>query len=271
MRFDFEPSSRYRFVVLYDPAALPANLPLDQDLEAQDPTPPPHNSVRALTKEGRAFVVEVPTEEDCEATIRVFVDEQPPEVIKKAKIVGREMLIQIPGGTLRADGSEFMCFPGMTRKEGNEDPAMNLPAGNYLMTIHELVHWKLRNRTKELRALSTPLIRFMDVIGQTMGILGAILAVGHILVLPAVLWAVWSKHGWKSAGKFALIVFAIDVFLIGCIVLYGWLEKKISHNSGMAEIRNKFDAEHPDFIVTLQSANGQASSGDIPLFKWPDA
>ena len=269
MIFDFEPFSRHRFVVLYDPVALPTGFPVDPNLASPEPKPPSHDAVRELAKTGHGFVVEVPSEEDCQATIRVFVSEEPSAaLLKKAKCVANETLLRIPSGALRADGSEFMCLPGQKRTEVEEEPVAQIPAGNYLMTVHELVRWKLKHRRAEIRARTTPLGRFVDTFTQSFGIFCAVLFVAHILVVPAVLWIAWSKHGWHAALKVGGIILAVDAVAYSLILLLALLEKKFDLFN-VSEVRKKFDAQHPDFIVVLQTANGRAGSGEMPLFKWP--
>jgi len=271
MPFDFEPSSRYRFVVLYDAAALPADFPVDSKLTTPEPKPPPHDTVRELAKNGRAFVVEVPSEEDCQATMRVFVNEEPPaELVKKAKCIATETLMRIPSGVLRAEGSEFMCLPGQKRTEVDEVPVANIPPGDYLLTVHELVRWKLKHRRAEIRARTTPVARLVDVFTQSFGIFCAVLFVAHILIVPAVLWGAWRRHGGHSALKIGGIVLAVDAVAYLLILLLAALEKKFDLFN-VSEVRKKFDAEHPDFIVVLQNSNGRAGSGEMALFKWPRA
>lgn len=269
MQFDFEPSSRHRFVVLYDAAALPADFPVDPDLATPEPDPPSHTAVRELAKQGRAFVVEVPSEEDCQATIRVFVDENPPaELVKRGKCVARESLMKIPSGVLRAAGSEFMCLPGQQRTEVENEPEAKISSGDYLLTVHELVRWKLKHRRSEIRARTTPVARFVDVLTQGFGFFCAVLFVAHILVVPVVLWIAWRKHGGHTALKIGGIILAVDAVVYLLILLLAALEKKFDLFN-VAEVRRKFDAEHPDFVVVLQSANGRSGSGETALFKWP--
>ena len=269
MRFDFEPYSRHRFLVLYDPAALPADFPLDSNLATSEPDPPPHADVRELAKNGCAFVVEVPSEEDCQATIRVYVNETPPaELVRKAKCIASESLMLIPGGVLRADGSEFMCLPGQKREELANGPVARIPSGNHLMTVYELVRWKLKHRQAEIRARATPLARFVDLLTQSFGMFCAVLFVANILVVPVVLWLAWNEHGWPAMLKVGGIVLVVDAAAYLLILLLLTLDKKLDLFN-VSEIRKQFDAEHPDFIVVLQTAAGRTASRETALFKWP--
>jgi hypothetical protein len=68
--------------VLYDPAAIPADTPVDPDLDAQDPTLLPARAMQALAGAGAALILHI-DEEDGDAAPHA------------------------PSGTLKADGLEF--------------------------------------------------------------------------------------------------------------------------------------------------------------------
>jgi len=80
MPTDVTAASRHEHLVLYDPAAIPPDLAVDPDLDAQDPKPLSASGIREVTSRGDALILHIPTE-DCEARLRVFVDEDPPQPI----------------------------------------------------------------------------------------------------------------------------------------------------------------------------------------------
>src|SRR5688500_8293564 len=115
MPTDLTAASRHAHLVLYYPGALPSNLPVDPDLDAQDPKPLPAVAVRGVTERAEALVLHIP-EEDCEARMRLFVNEDvPPSIVERGAPVVSGATLKVPTGTLRADGLEFMAPAGRVR------------------------------------------------------------------------------------------------------------------------------------------------------------
>lgn len=116
--------------MLYDPAAIPAGIPVDPDMQAQDPKLPPEAAIKDLAARGEALILHIPTE-DCEARLRLFVDEEPPESIQdRGAMVLSGALLKVPSGGLKADGLEFLARPGEIRQHSQAGEA-TVPAGDY--------------------------------------------------------------------------------------------------------------------------------------------
>ena len=55
--------SRHNHLVVYDPAAIPRDLPVDPDLDSSEPKPLPAAAIRDLASRGQALVLYIPGEE----------------------------------------------------------------------------------------------------------------------------------------------------------------------------------------------------------------
>jgi hypothetical protein len=269
MRVDFELSSRHRFLVLYDPAALPPDLPLDPDLSSQEPDPPPDDAVRRLGEDGRALVVEFPADWESVATLRLFVEEQPPPALTaKSTPIVVDALLRIPGGTIRAAGSEFMCRSGEVRQEADAGSPAQVPPGDYLLTVREFVRWKRSHLGAEIRARTTGFARLYDALGQRIGCFVIFVLVASFLVLPGAVVVAWSEWGWPTAWRTGGVILALDVVAIAWVLLSDAL-RKLFPTLNVSEVREQLEAEHPDFVVTLRGAKGTGGSGQAARVEWP--
>ena len=143
-------ASRREHLVLYDPAAIPPDTPVDPDLDAQEPRLLPAASMMDLAARGNALVVHL-AEEDCEARFQLFVDEEPPADLRgKGSLLLAGSRLRVPGGRVRADGLEFLCRAGEVRTHSEADEAA-LPAGVYAVEVLSLMPWKAAHRISEGR------------------------------------------------------------------------------------------------------------------------
>lgn len=250
--------------MLYDPAAIPANTPVDPDMQAQDPKLPPEAAIKDLAARGEALILHIPTE-DCEARLRLFVDEEPPEPIQgRGAVVLRDAMLKVPSGVLKADGLEFLSRPGEIRQHSQAEEA-TIPAGNYSMEVRELFSWKLRNRAATTRSGSRPLERIVHRLVFLYTWVGIVLIPGNVLLAPIIVGGLWKARGWRSGLTAAAIVLAVDALVLSGFWLLEAAQKRFPMLTRVADAEAAFDRENPDIAVVLRR-RAAPSDGSPPAF-----
>ncbi len=252
LQFDFTPnSSNNRYLVLYDPAALPAGFPCDPDTSTSEPQPPPAAAVEKLAATGSALVVHIPRG-DCAALVRVFAEEDPPERLQERRMPEHAIdgaLLRVPQGTLLADGAEFMQLPGSVREWATKDRA-ELPAGRYHLDAFHLMEWKELNRTAGIASGAAPLARALDWIVNRVALARIVLIIANLAIIPVLLLSVSS--GWRSALTGLGMILAADALLVGLFWLLSFVLKRHPASRQVQQAREKFDRENPDVVVVLK-------------------
>jgi len=261
---DLIASSRHEHLVLYDPAAIPADLPVDPDLEAQDPRPAPPSAINDLATSGRALVVRVPLE-DCEATMRLVVDDDVDDyLLQRGAAVLTGAMLHVPSGELRADGVEFIVRTGEVRTDSDAE-SCRLPAGDYEVEVLELINWKIESLAAEVAAGTTRLERLCDRVIQPLVWCGALLIPGNILLAPAAIVIAWNTRGWRSALLVAAIVIAIDMVILGGFWVLERTQRRFGALSRVSDLRRSLERAHPDLVVSLRTARERRAPG-APAF-----
>lgn len=272
MQKDFSPSSREQHVAIYDPHALPAGFPIDPDLESAEPSPPPKEAIASLAKEGLAFVLHIP-HGDCEPHIKCFINEEPPDYLiekagQKARVVNS--LMHVPSGTIISDGIEFLCFPNTKRQHGLSEE-IQIPPGDYRLTVYSLVRWKNRNSDSEFRRLTSSSGRFAEKIMNSLGCLAAAMFPGNLIFAPILILLVGSLSSWRSAIKLAVAILIIDILLLIVFHALERLEQRFPILRQAHKIRETFEQENPDIVLHLARQTDATSNNSTPAYhaiKW---
>jgi hypothetical protein len=258
MPADLSAGSRHEHLVLYDPAAIPSETPVDPDLDAQDPRLLPAPAMMQLASEGRALIVRIPGE-DCEARFRLYVDEDPPDQIRnRGEAVVKGAHLRVPSGVVRADGLEFLCRPGESRRHAEPQEAA-VPSGVYAVDVHSLIRWKLANRVAEGRRGIGRTHRIVHAVVFAYTWLGILMFPANIFVAPVVVLRNWRKGGWPDAAAAGAVILAIDA-----VVIAGFWLLQIARGRWPGVFRviaadEAFEAAHPDIAVVLRTAEAGTS------------
>jgi hypothetical protein len=259
MPTDVTAASRHEHLALYDPAAIPPDLPVDPDLDAQDPNPLPASAIREVTSRGEALILHIPTE-DCEATLRVFVDEDPPQPIAgRGAVVVSGARLKVPSGTLKADGLEFMTRSGEVRKH-SEAENVAVPPGDYEVEVRELMSWKIRHRQSSTRSGATPREKVAHRLVTVYTWIGIVLIPGNVLIAPIIVGGLWQARGWRSGLAAASLILVIDAIVLGGFWLLDSAQKRFPALSRIQQSDAAFDQDNPDIVVVLRRRTGAAST-----------
>lgn len=251
MRVELSAASRCEHLVLYDRAAIPPDTPVDPELEAQEPALPPRKVIRKLATDGHALVLRIPGD-DCEATLEVFVDEDPTqEIAQRGKALLSGARLVVPSGTLTADGLEFLSLPGADRVHSIAETA-DIPSGTYEVEVLELLSWKLSSSKEYIRAHTRSLDRAVHTLVQTLAWVGILGFWAHILVVPGLLLFLWQSRGWKTAGLAAAVILLLDSVVLGTFHLLEWARRWWPALSRVEDLASAFEKEHPDIAVLLR-------------------
>jgi hypothetical protein len=260
MQAELTGASRHEHLVLYDPAAIPVDTPVDPDLQAQDPKLLPAPAMMQLASRGQALVLRIPGE-DCEARFRLFVDEEPPEEVRsKGQVLVSGAQLRVPGGLVRADGLEFLCRPGESRLHSVAEDA-TVPGGVYVVEVLSLLSWKAANRVAEGRR---GIGRKHETLQKLVSIytwLGILMFPANLFMAPLVVVRFWRSQGWKGATTALAVILAIDA-----LVLAGfWLMEAVRRRSPglfrVAEADAAFERANPDVLVVLRTSDGATDLG----------
>ena len=257
---DLRPASTREHLVFFDPQAIPAEAEVDPDLEAQHPELPSPDTIRGLTTHGQALVLKIPGE-DCEAAVRLFVDEAMPESLQKhGKRRLEGALLQLPSGTLRADGLEFLTRPGEERLH-SEAERVPLEPGPYEVELWDFFHIKTQHAESFVKAQTSATQRLMSRLINLYAWLGLVLIPANLLLFPmAILWSA-DRGDWKTALLALGILLGVDVLVFSGFHLLEWANRKFPALNRANELRRQFHAEFPDLALLLRSAAPQEALG----------
>jgi hypothetical protein len=259
MRAGLTAASRHQHLVLYDPAAIPADTPVDPDLEAEDPRLLPAPAMMQLASGGHALVLHIP-EEDCEARFGLFVDEEPPEVLRsRGEVVAAGARLRVPSGLLRADGLEFLCRPGENRPRYDPEEAA-IPAGVYAMDVISLLRYKTAGRIAEGRRGIGRGHRIVHGLAMVYLWIAILTMAANFLVAPMVVAWFWKRGGWPGAAKAVAAILAMDAVILGGFHLLDALKKRHPDLFRVMDADAAFEAAHPDMVVVLRTSG----DGDTP-------
>jgi hypothetical protein len=259
MPTDVSAASRHEHLVLYDPAAIPPDLPVDPDLDAQDPKPLPASAIREVTSRGDALILHIPTE-DCEARMRVFVDEDPPQSIAgRGAVVVSGARLRVPTGTLRADGLEFMTRPGDVRKHSEAEHCA-LPPGDYEVEVRELMSWKLRNRNRRTRGGTGRGDRLAHRLVTAYTWIGIVLIPANLLIAPIIVLVAWQARGWRTGITVAAAILLVDAVVAGGFWLLQAAQERFPALTRVQEADAAVERENPDIVVVLTRRSGSSSN-----------
>lgn len=246
--------SRHNHLVVYDPAAIPRDLPVDPDLDSSEPKPLSAGATRDLASRGQALVLHIPGE-DCEAALRLYVDEDPPGVILERGVpVLSGARLAAPSGALKADGLEFIARPGEERTHAEAD-ALAVPAGDYEVEVRELFSWKIKHRAAVTRQGSHASDRLAHKIVTAYTWLAILMIPANFLALPGV-GVLWQKRGWSSALAVAAWILVVDVAVFGGFWILELARKRLPSLSRISDAEAAFDVENPDIAVILRRRVG---------------
>ncbi len=266
MILNLHPAGRENTLVLYDPEALPSDLDLDPDLEAQEPEKPSNDSVKRLTESGQSLVIHVLSNPDYESAfkLRVYVDETVPGKLREKsdpESALTKSLLHVPGGSLVADGVEFMTFPGEVREEAVSGEA-SIPPGTYQLQAFELYSWKEENYSSEVIDRISPLSRFLGKFALYSGCLCGILAVLSIIgafVVGGVLAS--SDKAWSTVFTVTGSLAGVSVITYLVFILATWAIEKFPILNAESKARKEFESEYPDVVIGLTR---EEESGLVP-------
>lgn len=252
-------ASRREHLVLYDPQAIPADTPVDPDMEAEDPRLLPAEAMMQLASRGQAFVVHIP-EEDCEARFRLFVDEAPAEEIRrKGQVLVTDARLRVPSGVVRADGLEFLCRPGESRTQSEPDEAA-VPSGVYSLEVLSLWGWKAAHRIAEGRRGIGRAHRVLHTLVFTYTWLGIVMIPVNLFVAPMVVAWFWRRAGGAGTVRAVAVILAIDAVILAGFWLLDALKRRYARLFLVARADADFEAAHPDFVVVLRTSDDDGSA-----------
>ena len=253
MQADLTAASRERHLALFDPAAIPADAPVDPDMQAQEPTLMPAPAMMDLASSGHALILHIPTE-DCEARFRVFAGEEPPEALRrKGTVVLSGAPLQVPSGRLKADGLEFLVRPGETREHSLAQEAA-VPTGEYSVEVVNLQGWKARHRLTEGHRGIGALDRTVNRLVISYTWLGILMIPANIFAAPMIVLWFHRSGGWSGALLAGAMIVAVDALILGGFWLLQAAQKRLPILSRVNEADAAVDRENPDIIVVLRPA-----------------
>ena len=253
MRNDLQLGSNHRYLAIYDPAALPPDTPVDPDLDSPEPRPLPGPAIRDLAAHGCALFLHIP-EGDCDATVGVFVEEDLPELLRpRTTRLLTGSALSVPGGHLVAEGVEFMCLPGQTRRHGEPTP-IEVPPADYSVEVLECVRWKERHRAAEVAARTTAGERLVGRLVAAYTLLGVLAFPANILVVPPALGLIWWRAGWQAALVTAGVIAAVDALGLVGFRLLDMAGRRLPVLRRAHELAAEVDRANPDLVLILRRA-----------------
>jgi hypothetical protein len=251
MRNDVTASSRHEHLVLYDPAAIPLDTPVDADLDAQDPVPVPASAMEHLADRGHAVILRI-AHADCQATLRLLVGEAPEShLVERGVLAIDGAMLRVPGGRLTIDGIEFLCRAGEARMH-SEAVSQEIPAGVYNVQVYNLMPWKSRHRAAAVERNTTHAGRVIGKLVAGYTWLGILLFPVTILIAPAVALIVCLVSSWQPALWVVGIVLLADILALAGFWALSLLSRPFPVLAQATAAQQAFDAENPDVVVCLR-------------------
>ncbi len=259
MRTEVIAWSRHEHLVLYDPAAIPADTPIDKDFDAQEPVPVPVSAMEDLAAHGQALILRIACE-DCQASIRVLVEELAESHIRERGIqVIDGANLRIPAGKLIVDGIEFLCRPGEVRRWSEAQP-IAIPAGNYEVEVFNLMPWIALNREIEFKKKTTSIGRMVGKVVHAITCLSLLL---FLAMAALTIFAVGSiiASGWEQASWMVWWAVLGDVVVYVGFWVMDIAGRRFPLLRQAGDAWSAFDAENPDVVICLRQTAGEGGGG----------
>jgi hypothetical protein len=264
MRRDMTASSRHEHLVLYDPAAIPLDTPVDPDLEAQEPRPLPSAAMEDLARQGLALVLRIACE-DCHADFRLIVDETPEPFFRERAVEALDgVTLHVPSGALVIDGVEFLCRAGETRFH-SEAQSIEIPAGDYDVQVLNLMPWKSRHRALKVEKRTTRVDRIVGGIVGAFGWLGFVLLFASFFIGAPAILLVLVISGWYPALVLAGVVLVVDLLALAGFWALDLASRWFPALRRASEIGAAFDVENPDVVVCLDRVAGNGTAKVVAM------
>jgi hypothetical protein len=259
MRRHVTATSRHEHLVLYDPAAIPPDTPVDPDLDAQNPKPLAESAMVRLAEQGLAVILRIALE-DCQADLRIIIEETvDPYLRERAVQALGGAALRIPGGKLTIDGVEFLSRAG-ERRPHSEAACIAIPAGDYDIEVLNLMPWKSRHRALEAAKQTTSIDRMVGGIVAAYTWLGPLLIPANLLVAAPAVVVVWLISGWRTALTLAGLVLLLDALVLAGFWGLDIGSRWVPALRRRSDATSAFDAENPDVVVCLQRHVGEGMS-----------
>jgi hypothetical protein len=258
MQVDLTAGSRHEHLVLYDPAAIPGDTPVDPDLQAQDPKLLPASAMMQLAANGQALVLRIPGE-DCEARFRLFINEEPPQQVRsRSQVLVTGARLRVPGGLVRADGLEFLCRPGETRMHAEPKDA-TVPSGVYAVEMLSLLGWKAANRVVEGRRGIGRMQKAVRVLVSVYTWFGILMFPANLFAAPVVVARFWRSGGWRGAATSIAAILTVDAVVLAGFWLLEASRRRAPALFRVADADAAFERANPDVVVILQATDDDGS------------
>ncbi len=260
MIVDLAPASRREHLVFFDSDAIPPDTKIDPDLEEQDPKPPPQDTIRSLAANGQALVIKIPGE-DCEASVRLHVNEEPAEAVRSRGICKlKRAALKLPSGTLKADGLEFITRPGEERMH-SEAESVAVEPGVYDVEVWDLFSWKTKNVATYVNSRTTRWDRAVGRMVAAYTWLGILLFPANLLLAPLAILITSERRGWGPALALFGLILAIDALVLAGFWLLDWASTRVRAPNRVSDLRREFESENPDIALVLRQRSSVEDLG----------
>jgi hypothetical protein len=263
-QLDFRAAGRDGYLVVHDPHALPDGFPVDPDTETDQPNPPPAEAIAELADHGLAMVIKMPEEWDCEASLRVFVDQEPAALLKERSSSHRGVTgarLSVPSGNLIACGAEYMEVSGLHRRQSLAERA-EIRSGDYRLEINDLFEWKIAHVDQYTREHTSWLTRAVSRLAILVAIGGCLLIAANVVAMPGLI-----IFGLKGHDAFALrlgvVLGVTDLIVIGGMGLFAFLSERfpaLDLLGKASRVQEEFENENPDVVAVLKRLTEPDSS-----------
>jgi hypothetical protein len=208
--------------------------------------------VDAAARDGRALLLHIG--DDCDARIRVFVDEEPPAELSAAARPLRlaDASLSVPSGRLLATGAEAIGAHESQLEPGTH-AAAQVPAGSYRVSAFQTFEWKARHRAAYIARTSSRAARLLLGAETAFGIGAAMFLVGNFFLLPGLgMLALKRGGGWPLRALAVLL--AVDaLFFVALLAFQRWMVPSALYRRAHAA-QDQFERAFPDVVVQLTSS-----------------
>lgn len=250
MRHDFNAASFGKHLVLYDPAAIPDDFPFDHDTDTPQPASPPIEALKELAADGNALVLEIP-EGDCEATIRVMMNESLPSKGKRRSHSLLKSKLNIPSGLLTAGGAEVIHPTPRARKHADAT-IVEVPSGSYQLEVLDQIAWKASTRDSYIESRTTPRSRRIAKAVDVIAFSWLVLLVSTILIIPGIIVLLWVNLGHVAAAVGIGVTLAIHAAYLVAFAALQWASDCWPEIDQATLARSEFERDNPDIVVALR-------------------
>jgi hypothetical protein len=255
-QLDFHLAGGAWYLVLHDPHALPAGFPVDPDTKTDQPAAPPAEAITELADNGQALVIKMPEKWDSEASLRVFVDQEPAALLRERSSTHRGVTgakLSVPSGNLIAGGAEYIELPGLHRRQSLAERA-EIRYGDYQLEVIDLFEWKIANVDQYTRERTTWLTRVVSKLAVVVAIGGCLLIAANVIAIPGLI-----IYGLKGNDALALRIGVVlgvtDLIVIGGGSLFAFLSERFPSLDLLGKasrVQKGFEQENPDVVAVLK-------------------